>query len=764
MSFAAIDSAQFSANASDLSTYLQILFKNAPSETYVNITTIKKGARTPENFQVRASNLQLIEHKILTRGDAYNIFVQVSTLKHRPLHGRGTEDLVAGTNALWADIDLDDIDRVLVALNKLGILPTLINASGHGVHAYWILKRFSTDVSKIRAKNKALQQQINQLLGGDYADSVFDAARIMRVPGTWNVKNGQPKPVTIIENHNERIYDFDQFIEASTDDEIPIDVWDTDELPVNFLDELRDRDKKIVARIESEESARKTNVPLTPEGKVNHSDNDSYIVTRLLALGYTPNVIISVLMHESWLSGTKYRETGRYDYVIRTVNSGWRFFQQSPSQFFISKTFRSDLVAQRLQQTQPFIYTASKLWRYVNGVYLPDGEEVVRKYVVEKLRDRWQSRFADETVIWLKSKFAIPLETTNQHKGFINCKNGMLDISTNQLVDHASTYLSLAQIPVFYDSTINTDQIDSFFEELLPHDSIDLFWEFVGSVFITDHYWPKHFMLLVGNPHTGKSKIINLLIAFYGWSNVVSLSLQTLSDNRFASANLFGKLANIFDDLNESEAQDTGRIKNLTGDGVSMGERKYGEPFSFFNQARLIFSANHMPPVKNPDAAFFERALIILCTTKFTGAKADRSIIDKLSTPQNLSAMLIRAMQGLQRITQRNTLVLSPTAKAAQDEYRFSADTVHGFIQSQTKPNPDSCISKQSLWSYYKHWCILGNRRQFSQDKFFRRMSENLEIFGLTEEYRAAKSNDVDRVWCYVGRDVLSFGKEERIF
>lgn len=765
MSFAAIDSAQLSANASDLTTYLQILFKNAPPETYVNITTIKKGTKTPENFQVRVNNLQLIEHKILTRGDAYNIFIQVSTLKHRPLHGRGTEDLVAGTNALWADIDNPDIDRVLAALNKLGIQPTLINASGHGVHAYWILKSFSTDVPKIRAKNKALQQQINQLLGTNDADSVFDAARIMRVPGTWNVKNGQPKPVTILAHHKERVYDFDQFIEASVENDTPIDVWDTDELPVNFLDDLRDKDKKIVARIENEESARKTNAPLTPDGKIDHSANDSYIVTRLLALGYTPNVIISVLMHESWLSGTKYRETGRYDYVIRTVDSAWKHFQRSPGQYFTGKMFRGDLIAQRIQQTQPFIYTASKLWRYVNGVYLPDGEEVARKYFVEKLGDRWQSRYAEEAVIWLKSKFSTPLELTNQHNGLINCQNGMLNTATNELVDHASEYLSLAQIPVVYNPTANTDQIDSFFDELLPHDSIDLFWEFVGSVFVTDHYWPKYFMLLIGKPHTGKSKILNLLIAFYGHSNVVSLSFQTLAENRFASANLFGKLANIFDDLNESEAQDTGRLKNLTGDSPTNGERKFGDTFSFLNRARLIFSANHMPPVKNADDALFDRALIISCANQFIGTRADKSIVDKMSTSQNLSAMLLRATQGLQRLAQRNTLELSKSALAMQDEYRYAADTVHGFIQAQTilSENPiKNKLTRDAMYSYYKHWCTFGNRRQYSEEKFYRRMTENLDVFGLTAEYKTLDTGE--RRWCYVGREVLPVAQDQRIF
>ena len=72
--------------------------------------------------------------------------------------------------------------------------PTLVD-SGNGVHAYWAL---TEELSK--AQWLPIAAQLKQVCATQefYVDrQVFDAARILRVPGTLNVKNDPPSPVIV---------------------------------------------------------------------------------------------------------------------------------------------------------------------------------------------------------------------------------------------------------------------------------------------------------------------------------------------------------------------------------------------------------------------------------------------------------------------------------------------------------------------------------------------------------------------------------------
>ena len=75
---------------------------------------------------------------------------------------------------------------------------------------------------------------------------------------------------------------------------------------------------------------------------------------------------------------------------------------------------------------------------------------------------------------------------------------------------------------------------------------------------------------------------------------VQSETIQKVSNN-FASASLFGNLANIDADLSSEQLKQTGMLKKLTGADSIPAEFKYKTAFHFKNYAKLIFSANPNP-------------------------------------------------------------------------------------------------------------------------------------------------------------------------
>lgn len=104
---------------------------------------------------------------------------------------------------LWADLD----DRIVDDLHLPDAfpLPSAIVNSGHGLHVYWLLRQPITDAATMKAYLKLVQRRV----GADSAAT--DPERVLRVPGTVNVKHADAPACTLLDLHPERVYDLEQF-------------------------------------------------------------------------------------------------------------------------------------------------------------------------------------------------------------------------------------------------------------------------------------------------------------------------------------------------------------------------------------------------------------------------------------------------------------------------------------------------------------------------------------------------------------------------
>lgn len=114
---------------------------------------------------------------------------------------------IGDTHVLWADVDAKHFDgskaAALFALGRADLSPSILVDSGNGWHAYWILSErvpFADASSVMRGLAKAI--------GGD---SVHDASRVLRLPGTHNHKTNPPHPVRLLHFEPTRRYRFSDF-------------------------------------------------------------------------------------------------------------------------------------------------------------------------------------------------------------------------------------------------------------------------------------------------------------------------------------------------------------------------------------------------------------------------------------------------------------------------------------------------------------------------------------------------------------------------
>lgn len=111
----------------------------------------------------------------------------------------GTEAETLGYTTLWCDID--DATRAQEALDLMRDImpPSAVVATGRGLHCYWLLDRLYS-IAEAKPVNRDLSHRVPG------ADHCFDAARILRLPGTWNHKEGVERPVELLRCEPSRRY------------------------------------------------------------------------------------------------------------------------------------------------------------------------------------------------------------------------------------------------------------------------------------------------------------------------------------------------------------------------------------------------------------------------------------------------------------------------------------------------------------------------------------------------------------------------------
>jgi hypothetical protein len=123
-----------------------------------------------------------------------DIYVGIAT--RRDATG-GTLANCLALGALFVDIDfkLTPEGAARAQLARFPLRPSLVVASGGGLHAYWGLREPLILDAQATTQARALLRRLARQFGGDR--SVAEPARVLRVPGSFNHKYTPPRWVTL---------------------------------------------------------------------------------------------------------------------------------------------------------------------------------------------------------------------------------------------------------------------------------------------------------------------------------------------------------------------------------------------------------------------------------------------------------------------------------------------------------------------------------------------------------------------------------------
>jgi putative DNA primase/helicase len=398
----------------------------------------------------------------------------------------------------------------------------------------------------------------------------------------------------------------------------------------------------------------------------------------------------------------------RANYMGPTISKALKSFSNDPlKQYFTEKgAFISKSLAEDIMAENQFITLEDtrEILVYREGKYETGGENLIMKVSQAKLQERSKKSYITEVTFYIQNATMTCRESLNNDHQIINLKNGLYDLKHDKFMPHDPTVLSTVQIPVNYNPDAKCPAIDKFVSEVVSEEDKQVLLEVIGYSMIPDYSIQKAFMLL-GSGSNGKSVFLNMLRMFIGNENCSGESLQLLEKDKYSTANLYGKLLNVCPDIPNSKIYDNSIFKMLTGNEQRIrAEKKYQGAFEFNNTARLIFSANDLPPVANGNHAYFRRWQLIDFPNQFKGEKADRNLIDKLTTEEELSGLLNEALIALKWLLEKGEFSYNKTEAEVERLYRIKSDNVAAFADECVKMSLDETL-KAVMYDAYTKWC-----------------------------------------------------------
>jgi putative DNA primase/helicase len=109
-----------------------------------------------------------------------------------------------------------------------------------------------------------------------------------------------------------------------------------------------------------------------------------------------------------------------------------------------------------------------------------------------------------------------------------------------------------------------------------------------------------------------------------GEDNTANLDLCEIGD-KFLTAELTGKLANIGDDINDEWISNTAVFKKVVSGDTVTAQKKSKDPFKLRSYAKFFFSANSLPRIGRgkDSSAVLDRLVIIPFYATFSKKDAD---------------------------------------------------------------------------------------------------------------------------------------------
>ena len=349
--------------------------------------------------------------------------------------------------------------------------------------------------------------------------------------------------------------------------------------------------------------------------------------------------------------------------------------------FFNGAQFLFNKFATYMKNTYHIVMINGNLHIYKDGIYKNGYKEIEAAMIdlIPTLSDAKRK----ETMKYLHL-ICPTVETANAR--YIAFRNGIYDLAKDEMLPFSPDFVITNMIPWDYNPNAYHKGADQVLDNISVKDESirKLLEECIGYCFYRRNEMRTAF-ILVGGKSNGKSTFLDLIKSILGKDNYSALDLKELGD-RFSTSMMFGKLANIGDDIADDfmQGSQVSIFKKIVTGNTIKAERKGQDPFEFEPYVKLLFSANDIPRMKDRTGAVLSRLRIIPFNAEFKkGSKGFKSFIKyTLIDDQNAMEYLIAlGVAALRDLIQREDFTHSEKVDEQIKEFEEENNSIIAFVK-----------------------------------------------------------------------------------
>lgn len=391
-------------------------------------------------------------------------------------------------------------------------------------------------------------------------------------------------------------------------------------------------------------------------------------------------------------------------------------------EFFTSKgQFLFDKFAKFLLTQYEIIKVNKQLLIYKDGIYMV-GHDIIEAEMIKHISNLNKQK-RNEVLSYLE--LLVPEDDRPSDTEFIAFRNGIYNIDTDDFMDFNKSIIITNKINYNYVPDAYSEIADKTLDKLSCYDPQirSLLEEVIGYTFFRRNELRKAF-ILVGDKSNGKSTYLNMICQLLGSENTTALDLKELGD-RFKTAELFGKLANIGDDIGDEFIPNPAIFKKVvSGDRVN-AERKGQDPFDFSPYAKQLFSANSIPRIKDKSGAVLDRLVIVPFEATFSKDDPDFDpyIKYKLRDDSVMEYLIQIGLKGLKRVLDHQAFTICKKIEDRLEEYAENNNPTLMFFKESTD---SEIFDKPTKFVYqaYVEFCFCNSLQPLSNIEFSRQVKK----------------------------------------
>lgn len=310
-----------------------------------------------------------------------------------------------------------------------------------------------------------------------------------------------------------------------------------------------------------------------------------------------------------------------------------------------------------------------------------------------------------------------PYDDNNADESCINCWNGLLEISTGELLPHTPENISSLQLRANFVPGAMAPKWDKFIKSLCYDPETEIFDEEMASVLqewtgiilssIYGYRIKKALILFSALGNSGKSVYLSVISEILGHDAVSNVDFKSLGSSRWATGRAFGRRCLAVGDEGGSRIESSAIFKQLTGGDIVSAEFKGLQAFDYRYRGVIVALCNVLPYFEDDKGNHVaDRLMLLNCRHSIPELQRDPMLADKLKAERD--GILQWAWTGLIRFIDNGYhFTHCQSSDELMKEYRARHDNMYSFLLDEMEITGDrhDVIKKTDLEYLYSCYC-----------------------------------------------------------